>query len=402
MFLNHKETLLAKTQEQLLKYQEILAFVQGTEDDNSIARNKNYLVAYIMNNVIDKLTLKERVVRIPFHMKDLKDGVRKINHCFVPGPHYTCPATSIYGKHIKSLIVVNLEFQPHEARNFSLTKENPGWYKDLVENHQLFKKVHVMQCERHEIITFEVRHMVPLIVERNIAGTDEEASLFALFKAATLLGTQHDDEVNFNYIQVAIIAGWKHLNERICSDSNKDIKHLASRMKHVATFGLPWETRLHLHGKSVFEVCLSLILAIFFTNIKCGFMKALPLVEPPERVDGKNPEAYQVSNRHFDALLELTNGDMEDGYITSKESGALQVAGYCNIVTHYIGERAGKSSAYKEGAAEEEEYMYLFHFPEVDKMKDIGGPRSKRIIDVPDLDEATSGQGCEEAEMEEF
>jgi hypothetical protein len=34
-------------------------------------------------------------------------------------------------------------------------------------------------------------------------------------------------------------------------------------------------------------------------------------------------------------------------------------------------------------------------------MKDIGGPPSKRIIDVPALDEATSGQGCEEAEMEE-
>jgi hypothetical protein len=67
----------------------------------------------------------------------------------------------------------------------------------------------------------------------------------------------------------------------------------------------------------VFEVCLSLILIIFFTNIKCGVMKALKLVEPPERVDEKTPEAYQVSNRYFDALLELTNGDMEDEYITS-------------------------------------------------------------------------------------
>jgi hypothetical protein len=34
-------------------------------------------------------------------------------------------------------------------------------------------------------------------------------------------------------------------------------------------------------------------------------------------------------------------------------------------------------------------------------MKDIGGPRPKRIIDVPALDKATSCQGCEEAEMEE-
>jgi hypothetical protein len=38
MFVNHKDALLAKTQEQLLNYQEVLAFVQGTEDENSIAR----------------------------------------------------------------------------------------------------------------------------------------------------------------------------------------------------------------------------------------------------------------------------------------------------------------------------------------------------------------------------
>jgi hypothetical protein len=196
-------------------------------------------------------------------VKHLEDGVKKINHCCVPGPHYTCTATSIYGKQIKILIVANLEFQSHEARKFSLTTESSGWYKDLVENHELLKKVHVMQCERRETITFEVRHMVRLIVESNIAGTDEEASLFALFRAAALLGTQRCDEVNFNYIQVAIAAVWKHLNERLRSDSNKERKHLASQIKHVAAFGLPWETRLHLHGKFVFEVCLSLILAIF-------------------------------------------------------------------------------------------------------------------------------------------
>jgi hypothetical protein len=108
-----------------------------------------------------------------------------------------------------------------------------------------------------------------------------------------------------------------------------------------------------------------------------------------------------VFNRHFDALLELANGDMEDGYIASEELGVLLVAGYCNVVTHYIRDRAGKLSAYKEAAAEEEEYPYVFHFPEVDEMKDIGGHRLKSIIDVPALDEATSGQGCEEAEMEE-
>jgi hypothetical protein len=146
---------------------------------------------------------------------------------------------------------------------FSLITENPGWYKDLVENHELLKRVHVTHCERRETITFEVRHMVLLIVESNISGTDEEASLFALFKAAALLGTQRDDEVNLNYFQVAIAAGWKHLNQRLRSDRNKERKSVASRMEYVATFGLTWERRIHLHGKSVFEVCLSLILAFF-------------------------------------------------------------------------------------------------------------------------------------------
>jgi hypothetical protein len=65
------------------------------------------------------------------------------------------------------------------------------------------------------------------------------------------------------YLQYAMGVGWKHLNERLTLDRNKERKRLASRIKHVKTFGLPWENRLHLHGKTVFEVCLSLILSIF-------------------------------------------------------------------------------------------------------------------------------------------
>jgi hypothetical protein len=45
-----------------VKYQDVLSFIQSTEDDNSIARNKNDFVAYITKNVIDKLTLKQLVV----------------------------------------------------------------------------------------------------------------------------------------------------------------------------------------------------------------------------------------------------------------------------------------------------------------------------------------------------
>jgi hypothetical protein len=108
IFINHKETLIAKIQEPLVKYQDVLLCVQGTDDENSIARNKDDIVAYITKTVIDKLTLKELVVRIPFPVKHLVDGVKNINDCFVPGEHYTCTATSIYRKHIKSLIVANL------------------------------------------------------------------------------------------------------------------------------------------------------------------------------------------------------------------------------------------------------------------------------------------------------
>jgi hypothetical protein len=76
MCVNHKETLLAKTQDKLLKYQDILSFGQGTEDEKSIARNKDDLVAYIKKTVIDKLKLKELVVRIPFPVKHLADRVK--------------------------------------------------------------------------------------------------------------------------------------------------------------------------------------------------------------------------------------------------------------------------------------------------------------------------------------
>jgi hypothetical protein len=127
-----------------VKYQDFLSFVQGTEDENSIARNKDDIVAYITNTFFDKLTLKELVVRFPFHVKHLADGVKNIHYCFVPGEHYTCTPTYIYGKHIKSIIVENLEFQPHEARYFYITMEPPGWYTYLVENHELLKNC--MSC----------------------------------------------------------------------------------------------------------------------------------------------------------------------------------------------------------------------------------------------------------------
>jgi hypothetical protein len=178
----------------------------------------------------------------------------------VPGVHYRCTPVSVYGRQIKGFIEANLDVQPHEARKYSITVEQPGWYKDLVEMHELLKTFHVMQCERQETITYEVRHMVSLIVDSMDAGMDEEARLFSLFKVTALLGTERGEEADFKYLQYAIAVGWKHLNERLPSDRNKERKRLASRMKHVKTFRLPWDTRLHLYGKSVFEVCLSLIL----------------------------------------------------------------------------------------------------------------------------------------------
>jgi hypothetical protein len=75
----------SKNQEKLLKYQDVLSFVQGTEDENSIARNKEDLVVYITKTVINKLILKALVIRIPFPVKYLAEEAKYINDCFVPG-----------------------------------------------------------------------------------------------------------------------------------------------------------------------------------------------------------------------------------------------------------------------------------------------------------------------------
>jgi hypothetical protein len=104
--------------------------------------------------------------------------------------------------------------------------------------------------------------------------------------------------------------------------------------------------------------------------------------------------AYQVCRHHYDDFLELTNGDEDDAFMTSDEFAALQVAGNCNVVTYYICDRSGKSTAYKEGIIDNEVYPYVFHFPEGNELKDFSGPRSKRAIEVPDLDDANSGNGC--------
>jgi hypothetical protein len=122
----------------------VLAFVQGTEYENNISLNKTNFVTRITKNMTDKVTFKDLVIRIPFPVKRLDDGVKNINDCFVPGAHYTCTPVTVYGRQIKGLIVANLDVQPHEARKYSITMKHPGWYKDLVENHELLKKIHVM------------------------------------------------------------------------------------------------------------------------------------------------------------------------------------------------------------------------------------------------------------------
>jgi hypothetical protein len=104
-----------------------------------------------------------------------------------------------------------------------------------------------------------------------------------LFKAAALLGTERGEEADFQYLQYAVAVGWKHLNERLPSDINKERKRLAGRMKNVKTCGLPWETRLYFHGRSVFKACQSMILSIFLTNIKRGVMKMLKSIDPPPK-----------------------------------------------------------------------------------------------------------------------
>jgi hypothetical protein len=88
--VNHKEVFLEKTQHQLHHMQGVLAFVQGTEDENNISLNTSDFVTHITKNVIDKVALKDLVIRIPFPVKRLADGVKNINDFFVPGVHYTC------------------------------------------------------------------------------------------------------------------------------------------------------------------------------------------------------------------------------------------------------------------------------------------------------------------------
>jgi hypothetical protein len=144
LFINHKEVILAKTQHQMLHMQIVLAIVHGTEDENNISLNKTDFVTRITKNVTDKFTLKYLVIRIPFPVKRLADGVKHINDCFVPGAHYTCTPLSVYGRQIKGLIEANLDVKPHEARKYSITMKQPSWYKYLVENHELLKKIHVM------------------------------------------------------------------------------------------------------------------------------------------------------------------------------------------------------------------------------------------------------------------
>jgi hypothetical protein len=78
-FISHKEVLLAKTQHQLHHMQGVLAFVQGTEDENNISLNKSDFVTHSTKNVIDKVALKDLVIRIPFPVKRLANGVKEFN-----------------------------------------------------------------------------------------------------------------------------------------------------------------------------------------------------------------------------------------------------------------------------------------------------------------------------------
>jgi hypothetical protein len=53
----------------------VLKFVQGKEDENKISLNKTDVVTHITKNVIDKVTLKDLVIRI-LPVKRLADGVK--------------------------------------------------------------------------------------------------------------------------------------------------------------------------------------------------------------------------------------------------------------------------------------------------------------------------------------
>jgi hypothetical protein len=82
-------------------------------------------------------------------------------------------------------------------------------------------------------------------------------------------------------------------------------------------------------------------------------------------------------------LLEQVNGGKEEAYITTNELTALQFAGYCNVVTDYIRDRATKITAYNKGISEEYIHPYIFIIPEVDELVDEGGSTTNRGPEFP-------------------
>jgi hypothetical protein len=79
--------------------------------------------------------------------------------------------------------------------------------------------------------------MMSLIVDIMDAGMDEESRLFSLIRDAALPGTEKEDQADFKYLQYPLAVGCKHLHVRLPSDRKKERKRLASRMKHLKTFG---------------------------------------------------------------------------------------------------------------------------------------------------------------------
>jgi hypothetical protein len=108
-----------------------------------------------------------------------------------------------------------------------------------------------------------------------------------------------------------------------------------------------------------------------------------------------------VSTRHYDALLEQVNGDGEETCITKNVLTALQNAGYCNVVTDFIHNRATKLTSYKNGITEEYICPYTFMFPEVDELVDDGGLTTYTVPELPPPEVPYIDVCCEEAEMEE-
>jgi hypothetical protein len=101
-----------------------------------------------------------------------------------------------------------------------------------------------------------------------------------MFCSATLLGSDEPNLVNFDLFHVCITIAWKHLNEKVPIESDKDKKRRAGEY-HAKQMALSFEARKKIHGESLMEVLNPPIIDLICINIMSGILKIMSKVDPP-------------------------------------------------------------------------------------------------------------------------